>query len=214
MNYEVSMMKTDSLIPYEDNPRVNDKAVQKVVQSIEAVGWKVPIIVDENLVILAGHTRLKAAQVLGHEEVPVHVGHKLTEEQKRAFRIMDNKSADFSEWDRDLLASEFAKLTDADFDLKLTGFDLDEIAKMTQGSLMEFDDPQVDEILDGIDTADAIDLLETNIKQFSLLYDKDKHAEFSVWVDYLMSAYEMTNPSEAVFQAVRSEYEKYSNIQT
>jgi hypothetical protein len=165
-------------------------------------------------VILAGHTRLKAAQVLGHEQVPVHIGKELSEEQKRAFRIMDNKSADFSEWDRDLLASEFAKLTEADFDLKLTGFDLEEIAKMTQGALMEFDDPQVDEILDGIDTAEAIDLLETNIKQFSLLFDKEKHAEFSVWVDYLMSAYEMTNPSEAVFQAVRSEYEKYSQIQT
>lgn len=214
MNYEVTMMKTDDLIPYEDNPRVNDKAVQKVVQSIEAVGWKVPIIADENLVILAGHTRLKAAQVLGHENVPVHIGKDLTEEQKRAFRIMDNKSADYSEWDRDLLATEFQKLTDADYDLKLTGFDLDEIAKLTQGALMEFDDPEVDEILEGIDSADAIDLLETNIKQFSLLYEKEQHAEFSVWVDYLMDAYEITNPSEAVFQAVRSEYEKYSKINT
>ena len=88
------------------NPRDNKRSVDKVVESIRSYGWKVPIVVDEDMVILAGHTRLKAAKFLSMSEVPVHIAKDLSEEQKKAFRIMDNKAQDFSEWDKSLLSKE------------------------------------------------------------------------------------------------------------
>lgn len=91
--------QVDDLKEYENNPRHNDGAVEAVANSIEAFGFKVPIVVDANDVIVAGHTRLKAARRLGLEQVPCIVADDLTEEQVRAFRLADNKTAELSEWD-------------------------------------------------------------------------------------------------------------------
>ena len=95
MKYQVDLMGVEELQLYENNPRVNKKSIEKVADSIRNYGWKVPIVVDENNIILAGHTRLSAAKLLNIKEVPVHVATGLTEEQKTAYRIMDNKSQDF-----------------------------------------------------------------------------------------------------------------------
>lgn len=103
---EVVMMPLEELIPYENNPRKNDEAVQKVAESIKEFGFKVPIIVDKDNVIVAGHTRLKAARELGLETVPVIKADDLTEEQVRAFRLADNKTAEFAEWDLEKLREE------------------------------------------------------------------------------------------------------------
>jgi len=93
----------DTLIPYENNPRRNDEAVKYVANSIKEFGFKVPIVIDKDNVIIAGHTRLKAAQELGLEKVPCIVADDLTEEQIKAFRIADNKTGEQAAWD-------FAKL--------------------------------------------------------------------------------------------------------
>ena len=103
---EVVMMPIEELIPYENNPRKNDEAVSKVAESIREFGFKVPIIVDKDNVIVAGHTRLKAAQELGLETVPVIKADDLTEEQVRAFRLADNKTAEFAEWNLEKLREE------------------------------------------------------------------------------------------------------------
>lgn len=103
---EVVMMPIEELVPYENNPRKNDEAVSKVAESIREFGFKVPIIVDKDNVIVAGHTRLKAAQELGLETVPVIKADDLTEEQVRAFRLADNKTAEFAEWDLEKLREE------------------------------------------------------------------------------------------------------------
>ena len=89
----------NELIPYENNPRNNDGAVEAVAASIRAFGFKVPIIADKNNVIVAGHTRLKAAKLLGLKKVPVIKADDLTDEQVRAFRLADNKTAEIAEWD-------------------------------------------------------------------------------------------------------------------
>ena len=107
MSYTVEMMPITELKEYANNPRINKESVEKVVLSINTVGWKVPIIVDEDNVILAGHTRLKAAQLIGLNEVPVHTALDLSESQKTAFRIMDNKSQDYSEWNDDLTLMKY-----------------------------------------------------------------------------------------------------------
>lgn len=113
--------------PYANNPRDNDPAVATVARSIEAFGWRQPIVVDEDGVIVCGHTRWKAAKSLGIDKVPVHVAKDLTPEQIKAYRIADNKSASMSDWDYDLLPLEFAELQQMDIDPELTGFTLEEI---------------------------------------------------------------------------------------
>lgn len=85
--------------PYDRNPRRNDKGVKAIASSIEQFGWRQPIVVDGQGVIICGHARLKAAQKLGLEKVPVHVASDLSPEQAKAYRIADNKTAELSDWD-------------------------------------------------------------------------------------------------------------------
>ena len=98
--------------------------------SIQEFGFKVPIIIDENNVIVAGHTRYRASQKLGLEEVPCIVSDDLTEAQVKAFRIADNKVSEFATWDEELLALELEQLSDMDFDLSFTGFEMDELKEL------------------------------------------------------------------------------------
>ena len=119
---EIEWMPIGSVKPYDRNPRRNDAAVDAVANSITEFGFKNPIIVDRDLVIIAGHTRLKAAKKLGLKEVPVVIASDLSEEQARAFRLADNKTAELAEWDDDLLQEELDALMD-DFDMEDFGFE-------------------------------------------------------------------------------------------
>ena len=127
---KVEMWKTDDVKPYEQNPRVNDAAVEAVAKSIREFGFRQPIVVDEAGVIVVGHTRWKAAKVLGLAEIPVHVAEGLSPEKARAYRIADNKVAELAEWDYDLLPIELSELRGADVDLGLLGFAPEELEKI------------------------------------------------------------------------------------
>jgi len=120
----------NSIKLYKNNPRNNDKAVEAVAKSIKQFGFKVPLVVDENNEIVCGHTRLKAAKQLKIQTVPCLIADDLTDEQIKAFRIADNKTAEFAEWNDELLAKELEDLKLADFDLSLTAFDLSECEKL------------------------------------------------------------------------------------
>lgn len=98
--------------PYENNPRINDEAVDDVVESIKQCSYIAPIVIDENGVILAGHTRYKALKKLGYEECDVIVASGLTEDQKKKYRLYDNKTGEFASWDQKKLSAE---LCDVDF---------------------------------------------------------------------------------------------------
>lgn len=130
---KIKNMKTTDLIPYENNPRNNDAAIQYVANSIKQFGFKVPIVVDKNKVIVAGHTRWQAAQVLDLDEVPVLVADDLTPEQVKAFRLADNKVAEKSSWDYTKLGKEIEELLNIDLDFSLTdiGFGEFEISALT-----------------------------------------------------------------------------------
>lgn len=110
-----------SIRPYEKNPRRNDEAVDAVAASIREFGWQQPIVVDKDGVIIAGHTRYKAAKKLKCDTVPVVVADDLTEDQVKAYRLADNKTGELAEWDTALLGEELAEL--ADFDMSQFGFD-------------------------------------------------------------------------------------------
>src|SRR5262245_55721343 len=98
------------LVPYERNPRLNDEAVSAVAASIKEFGFRQPIVVDTDGVIVVGHTRYRAAQQLGLTHVPVHVATDLTPAQLKAYRIADNQTATIAEWDPHLLPLELADL--------------------------------------------------------------------------------------------------------
>ena len=108
----------NELVPYENNARINDKAVDVVANSIEEFGFKQPIIIDKNNVIVAGHTRTLACKKLGITKVPCIVADDLTEEQIKAFRIADNSSAQVAEWDMDKLMAELETI---DYDMEQFG---------------------------------------------------------------------------------------------
>lgn len=122
---KVIEMELRKLIPYENNPRKNEKAVDAVMQSIKQFGFKNPIIVDENMVIISGHTRRLAALKLSMEKVPVIIAKDLSEEQVRAFRLADNRVASFSSWDEEKLKEEIADINN--IDLSDFGFKKDKI---------------------------------------------------------------------------------------
>lgn len=111
---EIKMIKVDDLKPYENNPRFNDNAVQYVKNSIKQFGFKVPIVIDKDNVIVAGHTRYKASMELGLEQVPCIVADDLNEEQIKAFRLADNKVSEKSEWNYELLTDELKNILNID----------------------------------------------------------------------------------------------------
>lgn len=126
---------TNELIPYANNPRNNDEAVDAVAKSIEEFGFKVPIIIDKNNVIVAGHTRLKAAGKLKMEKVPCILADDLTEEQIKAFRLADNKVGELATWDMERLEAELDELDDMDLDFEMSDFGFSEIGGVL-GDLM------------------------------------------------------------------------------
>ena len=203
MTYEVNMTDILDLKEYADNPRINKESVEKVVMSIKEVGWKVPIIVDEDNIILAGHTRLKAAQLLQLDKVPVHIAKDLSEQQKTAFRIMDNKSQDSSQWDNDLLAGEFAKLADSDYDLDLTGFNFDEIEKMT-ASMLEFDEPETIVTEDNFD--DFGEVQTSNVRMVNIFLNSETEPKFQQMVAKLKEKWQKENLTDTVFEAVERSF--------
>ena len=151
----IENMKLNEIIQYENNPRNNDSAVDKVAESIKEFGFKVPIIVDKDNIIIAGHTRYKAAIKLGLEIVPVIKADDLTEQQVKAFRIMDNKSSEFATWNYEALLKEMESLKLDDYNLDLTGFDLSELEQLEDKydpkEIKEDDDFNVEEQLENIE---------------------------------------------------------------
>lgn len=122
---DIKYIKIEEITPYENNPRKNDSAVEFVAKSISEFGFKVPIVIDKNNVIVCGHTRYKAAKKLKLTEVPCLKADDLTDEQIKAFRLADNKSAEIAEWDIDLLTSEIKDITE--IDMSEFGFDIEEL---------------------------------------------------------------------------------------
>ena len=119
---QLEWVKIEDIRPYKANPRKNDASVDAVAASIKEFGFKVPIVLDKSNEIIAGHTRLKAATKLGLKEVPVIMADDLSPDQVKAYRLADNKTAELSEWDMNLLTEELKDLEEVDFDMLPFGF--------------------------------------------------------------------------------------------
>lgn len=127
---KTEMVAIDRLIPYARNPRNNANAVDAIAASIKEFGFRQPIVVDEDMVILVGHTRHKAAQKLGLKDVPVHIATGMTETQKKAYRIADNRTNEIAEWDNELLALELEDLRMEEFDLGMLAFEEEDLNQL------------------------------------------------------------------------------------
>ena len=168
--------------PYYKNPRKNDEAVDIVAKSIESFGFKVPIVIDADNVIVAGHTRYKAAQKLGLKEVPCIVANDLTKGQIKAYRIADNKVAEMSKWDNDLLFEEIDELKNMDIDIDITGFNLLDIERMRLSSydFNEKDDKDYD-----------FDENKTGIIQYNIIFnDEEEQQEWQKFLKFLKNKYQ------------------------
>lgn len=155
MELKIEYLPIKDLKPYEKNPRHNDGAIDYVAKSIEEYGFKVPIIVQKNGTIIAGHTRYEASKKLGIEEVPCIIADDLSEEQAKAFRIADNKVSDYSIWDNKLLLEELETIGDDLF----TGFDF--------GDILDFD------VLDEQDNS-VVDENESGVTYECVIRSNDK----------------------------------------
>ena len=139
---EIKKIKLADIKPYENNARINDDAVDYVVKSISQCEYVAPIILDENNVILAGHTRYKALKKLGYDEAECVIKEGLSDEQKRKYRLLDNKTTEFADWDFDILQSELDGLDfeDLDIDWGLPDLELNE----TSDYIPEQEDVDID----------------------------------------------------------------------
>lgn len=137
------------LKPYANNPRDNESAVEPVAKSIKEFGFKVPIVATSDGEIINGHTRFKASKVLGIEKVPVIIADDLTDEQIKAFRLVDNKTGELADWDESLLIKELEELDDLDYDMEQFDFGLN------------LDDVEEGESGDTGDIPDNINVMET-----------------------------------------------------
>jgi hypothetical protein len=129
-NFKVELRNIEDVKPYERNPRLNDKAVNAVAASLSEFGFRQPIVIDEEGVIIAGHTRWKAATKLGLVKVPVHIATDLSAEQVRAYRLADNRTGEIAEWDLSILPIEINDLREGGFDMDVLAFDEKELGQL------------------------------------------------------------------------------------
>ena len=137
---KLELWNIDKPIPYINNARkINQEAIDKVAASLKEFGWQQPIVVDSTNTIIVGHTRLKAARKLGYKEVPVHIAKDLTKNQVKAYRLADNKTGEYTDWDESLLSIELKELLEQNVDLDLTGFQDKEIQTILNNSIDDFE---------------------------------------------------------------------------
>ena len=183
----IEWMPISKLSEYEDNPRViPSRAISSVAKSLEKFGWRQPIVVDANYVIVSGHTRLKAAVSLNMTEVPVHVANDLTDDEIKEYRIVDNRSAEFAEWDFSLLEEEAENLNTSVIDW---GF-IDTPTYTPEYQDIEDDDP------DDYDEDDEVEYDEDALSQRRKLnvvigehYFQMTEAELNIWYTKMQAEY-------------------------
>lgn len=152
MSLKVEEWPIDRLVPYARNPRKNDAVVAKMVSAIREFGFRIPIVAKSDGSIVDGHLRYKAAQEMGLQTVPVALADELTETQVKAFRLLANRSANWAEWDDDLLKLELEELQAEDFPIEMIGFEPEEIAfseELSQDNTDKNED-NIPELLPGI----------------------------------------------------------------
>ena len=198
----IQQIEIDKVIPYEKNPRKN-QSVDKVAQSIKDFGFQQPIVVDKNMVVIVGHTRLMGAKQLGHTHVPI-VKADLDEAKAKAYRIADNRVNEDSGWDNELLQAELNELLDFDMDLNATGFTNDELDSLFNKEEINFIEPIADNIQDE-------NHLLNDVKMIQLFYEPANEQKFRDIIDRVRDEHNINNISDAVLHCVLNEEKNFKD---
>jgi len=189
----IQQIAIEKVIPYAKNPRKN-QAVEKVANSIKDFGFQQPIVVDKNMVVIVGHTRLLGAKKLGLTEVPIVIA-DLNEAKAKAYRIADNRVNEDSGWDNQLLQDELNKLLDFDIDLSITGFSNDELDNLFNKEEIDFIEPIADVVQED-------NHLLNDVKMIQLFYDPENEKRFREIIEKVREVNKIDNISDAVMLCV------------
>ena len=195
---DISLIK-----PYKNNPReIPKESVQKGIKSIREYGNNQPIVVDQDNVIVVGHTRWKALKELGRKKAFV-IKKEFEKGKAMAYRIMDNRSAEESKWDNKLLASELNILKDFDFDLDLTGFNLSELENLSIDKELEFkQDPNT--LMDNFTTEFPEGMQVSHIKMVQLFLTIETEKQFKIWIAELQKQLGTDNLTDTVYKVIEN----------
>ena len=202
---DISLIK-----PYKNNPReIPQESIQKVVKSIREYGNTQPIVIDQDNVIVVGHTRWKALKLLGRKKAFI-IKKEFEKGKAMAYRIMDNRSAEESKWDNKLLASELNIEKDFNFDLDLTGFNLSELENLSKDKELEFkQDPNT--LMDNFTTEFPECMQVSHIKMVQLFLNIETEKSFRVWILELQKQLGTDNLTDTVYKVIEN---AYNNSQT
>jgi len=192
----IQNIEINKVIPYENNPRKN-QSVEKVASSIKDFGFQQPIVVDKNMVVIVGHTRLMGAKKLGLSHVPV-VQADLDEAKAKAYRIADNRVNEDSGWDNKLLQDELNKLLNFEIDLNMTGFTNDELDSLFSKEEVQFLEPVGEVVQDD-------NHLLNDVKMIQLFYEPENEKKFREIVEKVREQNNIDNISDAVFHCLLKE---------
>lgn len=192
----IELLALDALTPYDKNARLHTRSqIEKIAKSIAAFGFNNPILIDSDQGIIAGHGRLEAAKFLELESVPVIRLDHLSDKERRAYILADNRLADLSQWDEELLGQEVAALQEAELDLDAMGWTEDELEALIAG----LDDIEPTEA----DLSSISDESEPETKSFRFEFDVTDHAELSEMLDTLRRRYKLEDAAETFEHLVR-----------
>lgn len=192
----IELLPLDALTPYDKNARLHTRSqIEKIAKSIAAFGFNNPILIDSDQGIIAGHGRLEAAKFLGLESVPVIRLDHLSDKERRAYILADNRLADLSQWDEELLGQEVAALQEAELDLDAMGWTEDELEALIAG----LDDIEPTEA----DLSSISDESEPETKSFRFEFDVTDHAELSEMLNTLRRRYKLEDAAETFEHLVR-----------
>lgn len=193
---KIELFKLDDLIPYEFNARLHTPAqVKKIAKSIAAFGFNNPILVDSQKGIVAGHGRLAAARYLGLEAAPVIVLDHLSEDERRAYVLADNRLAELAEWDEDTLSKEVQELQGTSLDLEAMGWTDDELSQLAEGLSMELPPDDDDPTVSSESNPETV--------EFRFEFSATDHAELDEMLDTLRRRYKLESSAETFEHLVR-----------
>ena len=195
-------IEINKIVPYSRNPRKNQH-VDKVASSIKEFGFQQPIVVDKDHVIIVGHTRYQAAMKLGMKEVPVIIANNLSDNQVKAYRIADNRVAEESQWDNELLNLELLDLQKSEFDLDSLGFEQNELNR-----IFNQDDPLfVSPEQSGMENNETNieDFIPSQVRMIQLFLNSESEPKFKAMIENLQERYNTNNLTDTVYKAIENE---------
>jgi ParB-like chromosome segregation protein Spo0J len=202
---QIEEIDIDLIQPYKNNPReIPMESVQKVMNSIREFGNNQPIVVDNENVIVVGHTRWKALKQLGKTKAYI-VKRDFSKNDAIAYRIMDNRSGEESKWENKLLAEELNMLKEDEFNLDFTGFNLTELENLSADKDLEF--KANDKVDTSIDIDYPSDMEVSHVKMVQLFLNTDTEKNFRLWVSELQKDLNTDNLTDTVYQVIKNAYD-------